>query len=138
MWRKEFSQIYSEVTKEHIWEQWENVTQWPQWDTELEYCQLDQPFVAGNHFILKAKGGPKVKVILSRVEPLKRFTDYCHFIGAKMIDDHFLEETPQGLRITNIISMTGPLAFLWWWLVGRKVASSVPVQTENLVKYVQQ
>ena len=39
------------------------------------------------------------------------------------------------VRIENTISVTGPLAYVWAFLVARNVAKSVPAQTDNLVDY---
>lgn len=132
MWTRTYSKIYVGVKKEDIWRLWADVNNWPVWDTELEYCKMDSDFVEGAHFILKPKGGPKVKIILSKVIPHKRFEDYCTFIGARMYDDHVLEETPDGLCITNTITVTGFLSFLWVRLVAKNVAEAVPHHMDRL------
>lgn len=136
MWLKQFSKVYFGVRKEDIWRAWSNVNEWPKWDNELEYCDMRSDFALGTQFILKPRGGPRVKITLSEVIPHQKFTDYCHFFGATMYDDHELIEEATGLRITNTISVTGPLTFLWVHLVAKKVAASVPQNTDNLVKLV--
>jgi len=50
-----------------------------------------------------------------------------------MYDIHELEDTPEGLRIINTISVTGLLSFLWVKLVAKKVAASIPKQMDALV-----
>lgn len=80
-------------------------------------------------------GGPKVTLTLSEVVPQQKFTDYCQFFGARMYDAHELEETPEGLRIINTITVKGPLSFIWVHLVAKKVAASIPAQTEALVNF---
>lgn len=52
-----------------------------------------------------------------------------------MYDAYELEETTDGLRITNIITVTGPLSFLWAQLVAKNVAAGVPEQTNALVDF---
>lgn len=133
MWIKSYKKIYQGVKKEDIWRTWSDVNNWPKWDTELEYCKMDDMFTEGSQFILKPKGGPKVKITLSEVRPNEKFTDYCKFLGATMYDAHELEETPEGLRITNTITVTGPLSFIWVNLVAKNVANSVPKQMDALV-----
>ncbi|HEV2614677.1 MAG TPA: polyketide cyclase [Gammaproteobacteria bacterium] len=135
MWSRTFSKIYTGVTKEAIWAYWADVNHWPVWDRELEYCKMEKPFIAGTDFILKPKGGPNIKIILSTVIPNKQFTDYCKFIGATMFDDHVLEETSEGLRITNTITVTGWLSFIWVKLVARNVANAAPHQMDVLVNF---
>lgn len=136
MWVKKFSKVYKDIRKEDIWRAWADVNNWPKWDSELEYCDLKGQFAQGEQFILKPRGGPKVKITLSEVTTNERFTDYCKFLGATMYDAHELTNEPDGIRITNIISVTGPLSFLWVRLVAKKVAQAVLIQTDNLVKFV--
>ena len=133
MWVKSYSKIYRDINKEDIWHLWSDVNKWPEWDSELKYCDMKGAFVEGNHFILKPLNGPKVKITLSEVVIHKKFTDFCKFIGATMHDAHELEETPEGLRITSKITVTGPLSFLWVKIVAKNVANSVPKQMDALV-----
>ncbi len=135
MWTQSFSRIYPNISKEQIWAAWSDVNNWPQWDKGLDYCDMKDSFTEGAKFILKPKGGPKVKIFISKIIPYQEFSDYCRFPGAKMFDEHFLEETPEGLKITNKITVTGPLSVLWVKLVAKKVAEEVPAQTESLVQY---
>ncbi len=135
MWIKTFSKEYQHVTKEAIWNAWADPVHWPQWDTELEYCAVTDSFDKGNQFILKPKGGIEVRLFLSEVLPYFKFTDYCKFLGAVMYDAHEIEDIPGGVRITNTITMKGPLTFLWVTLVAKKLAQGVEKQTDNLVEY---
>ncbi len=51
-----------------------------------------------------------------------------------MYDAHELEDTAEGLRITNIITVKGLLGFIWVNLVAKDVADSVPRQMDALVE----
>lgn len=133
MWVKSYSKVYQDIKKEDIWRLWADVNNWPKWDKELEYCKMEDTFAEGSHFILKPVGGPKVDITLSKVVINQKFTDYCNFFGATMIDAHELEETLEGLRITNTITVSGWLSFLWVKLVAQNVANSVPKQMDTLV-----
>jgi hypothetical protein len=133
MWIRSYSKVYKNIKKEDIWRLWSDVNNWPMWDKELEYCKMKGAFAEGTQFILKPKGGPKVNIVLSEVETNKKFTDYCKFLGATMYDAHNLEETSDGLRITNTITVTGTLRYLWIFLVAKNVANSIPKQMDSLV-----
>lgn len=135
MWVRTYSKLYENVRKEQVWAVWSDVNNWPKWDKELDYCEMTEPFMEGSHFYLKPKGGPRIKMILSQVIENKRFTDYCNFFLAKMYDLHILEETSEGVRITNTITVIGPLSFLWVKLVGQNVVNSIPEQIELLVDF---
>ena len=88
---------------------------------------MEGSFEVGKHFILKPKGVRPVKIILTEIDDGHRFTDCTNFFGAKMYDTHALEETPEGLKLTNILVVKGPLKYLWIKLVAQNVADSVPV-----------
>lgn len=134
MWIKSHSQVYQNIKKQTIWRLWADVNHYTQWHGDLDYCKLDGEFVVGNYFLLKPKGAPEVKVFITELIENKKFTDCTHFFGAKMYDIHELEETPNGLRITNTLKVTGWLGFLWVKLVAKKVADSVPHEMDSLVK----
>lgn len=135
MWVKTFSKEYRNIHKEAIWRAWVDVNNWPKWDAELEYCEIKTSFSEGNQFILKPKGGPKVRLWLSEIVPNVKFTDYCKFWDATMYDAHELKETSEGIVITNTITVKGPLAFLWANLVAKNMVKAVPNQTDHLVAY---
>ena len=138
MWKKSFTAHYQGVSKEAIWQAWANVTDWPSWDRSLESCEMTEPFASGASFLLKPKAGPKVRITLIDVQTNIAFSDQCKFLGAVMHDSHEVAETVDGVKVTNTISMTGPLSFLWWHLVGKKVSKSIAEQTNNLIHYIRE
>lgn len=133
MWIRTHSKTYQGVNKEDIWRLWIDVNHWAKWHGDLDYCKMTGPFVVGNHFILKPKGGPGVKIELIEVEEGIKFTDCTKFLGAKMVDTHSLEETEEGLRLSNTLVVTGPLRWLWIKLVAQHVANTVPDEMDALV-----
>lgn len=134
MWEKLHSKHYFGVTKEAIWRVWTDVNHWPQWHGDLEYCRLEGPFQVGNHFMLKPKGMGAVKIMLTEIVEGRAFTDCTTFWGAKMHDTHALEETPDGLVLSNTLRVTGPLKWLWIKLVAQNVADTVPHEMDALVE----
>lgn len=134
MWTKSHSKVYKGVKKEEVWRIWADVNNYIQWHDDLDYCKLEGEFIVGNHFMLKPKGGPAFKVVITELIENKRFTDCTHFFGARMYDIHELEETPEGLRITNTLKVTGWLSFLWIQLVAKQVANSAPKETDKIVE----
>ncbi|MDB5086481.1 MAG: polyketide cyclase, partial [Mucilaginibacter sp.] len=88
----------------------------------------------GNSFILKPKGGPKLKVKLLETVTNKSFLDVTPFPLAKMYDNHTFEETPEGLKITNTISVKGLLAFVWVKLVASDIVKALPGDVKKQIK----
>lgn len=54
-----------------------------------------------------------------------------------MYDEHLFEATPNGLKITNTITVKGPLSFLWVKLVASKIAASLPEDVANQINAAQ-
>jgi hypothetical protein len=133
MWSRSFSKVYSGIKREDIWQLWTDINNWPKWHTDLESCKMEGGFTVGNHFLLKPKGTRAVKIVLTEIEEGKKFTDCTAFFGARMYDTHALEETSEGLRLTNTLVVTGPLKGLWIRLVAQNVANTVPNEMEALV-----
>lgn len=126
MWTKSHTIVAKDVTKEQIWKLFSDVNNWHTWDNSIEFAKLEGPFEVGNHFLLRPKGGPNVKITIQVAAPNHRFTDLTKFPLAKMTGDHLFEETPEGLKITNTLSVSGLLGFLWIKLVAKKIADAMP------------
>lgn len=134
MFIRKHSKTYSGIKAQDIWNIWTDVNNWSTWHGDLDYCKMEGKFEVGNHFYLKPKGVSPVKITLTEIEQEKSFTDCTEFFGAKMYDTHSLEETPEGLKLSNKLVVTGPLKWLWVLLVAKNVANSVPEEVESLVK----
>ena len=117
-----------------MWKLMAEVNNWHKWDKGLEFAKLEGKFEKGNHFMLRPKGGPTVKVELLETIENKRFLDVTKFPLAKMYDDHLFEDTKDGLRITYIVSVKGILSFLWVKLVASKIAESQPIDMLEQIK----
>lgn len=138
MWIRTYTKTVAGVKKEDVWKVWTDVNNWPTWHGDLEYCKLEGPFKVGNFFMLKPKGVGAVKIMITDIQEGYSFTDCTSFFGAKMIDTHALEETSEGLKLTNTLKVTGPLKWLWIKLVAQNVADTIPQETEALINLVRQ
>lgn len=137
MWTRTYSKIFPGIKKEEVWHVWTDINNWHIWHGDLDYCKLEGDFSVGNYFLLKPKGAPKFKIFLTEINHHSSFTDCTNFFGAKMYDTHAMEETPEGLKLTNTLVVTGPLKWLWIKLVAKHVADTVPAETEALIKLIQ-
>lgn len=134
MWTRTYSKLYPGLKKEDIWSLWTDVNNWPVWHGDLDYCKLEGEFKVGNYFMLKPKGMRAVKIVLTEIEQGRHFTDCTTFLGAKMYDTHMVEETSDGLLLSNKLVVRGILTKLWVKLVVRYIADTVPDETDALVK----
>ena len=97
MWIREHSKFYPNVSPEAIWKIWVDINNWPSWHGDLDYCTLDGDFKAGNHFMLKPKGAPAIKIMLTEINDMQSFTDCTKFFGGKMYDNHSMEVKDGGV-----------------------------------------
>ncbi len=134
MWQKQHTRTYPHVDRKIVWQQLTNINQWPTWHDDLEYCKMEGSFSIGNHFILKPKSMRPVKIKITELNEGYSFTDCTCFFGAKMFDTHTLEETPEGLKLSNTMIVTGPLKWLWIKLVAQHVADTIPQEMDALIK----
>lgn len=135
MWTKSYSVITKEVTKEQIWKLTTDIDNWKNWDKSVEDSKLLGEFKVGEFFMLKPKGGPKVKIKLVEIEPFKKFTDLTQFPLAKMYGEHLYEQTNEGLKITVTMSVKGLLSFLWIKLVAQNIVNDLPNDVVNQIEY---
>ena len=134
MWTKSHTLETKEATKEQLWKLFADVNNWHIWDEGIESAKMEGKFEKGNHFLLKPKNGPKVKIELSETIENKKFVDFTKFPLAKMYGEHTFEETPNGLRITTTMRVEGLLAFLWIKLVAQDIVNSLPTEMIAQIK----
>lgn len=134
MWTKSCSIITKEATKEQLWKLFADVNHWHVWDTEIEYASIEGKFEKGNHFILKPKKGPKVKIELVETIENKKFVDLTRFPLAKMYGEHIFEETSDGLKVTTTMTVKGMLGFLWVKIVAQGIVNALPTEMQHQVK----
>ena len=134
MWTRTYSKTFAGIDKKDVWNIWTDINNWPLWHGDLDYCKLEGAFEIGNHFMLKPKGMSAVKITLTEIIAGQSFTDCTSFFGAKMHDTHSMEETSEGLKISNELVVTGPLKWLWICLVAKNIADTIPEETESLIK----
>jgi len=135
MWTKSHSIVTREVTKEQLWKLFANVNAWATWDEGVESAKIEGKFEKGNHFILRPKGGPTVKIKLIETTENKSFTDMTTFPLAKMYGEHVFEETPEGLRITTTMKVEGILGFFWRKVVAQPIVDALPKEMIAQIEY---
>ena len=134
MWTKSHSIVTKEATKEQMWKLFTDINNWHTWNNEIEFAKLEGKFEAGNHYLIQPKNGRIVKVKLLEVIENKHCLEFGEFPLAKMYYDHIIEETPDGLKITSTITMTGLLCLLWVQLVVKKIAATMASHVEEQIK----
>jgi len=133
MIQKTFSLVTTEVSQEQIWKAISNVNQWSRWDAGVEFAELQGKFETNSSFLLHPKGGPKIKIKLVEVKEKGYFKDMTTFPLAKMYGEHWYEETPQGLKITVTMTITGILSALWYRAVMKDIVANLEKDQKALI-----
>ena len=134
MWTRSHSITTQAVTKEQLWKLFADVNNWNTWDEGIEFSKMEGKFEKGNYFIIRPKGVPNVKVELLETKENLMFLDVTKFPLAKMYDEHTFEETPEGLKITNTITVKGLLGFFWRKVVAQKIVDNLPQDMLSQIK----
>jgi hypothetical protein len=130
---KSYSFSTREVTQKQIWDLISDVNDWKRWDKTLENSEMTGDFKEGNFFMIRPVGGPNVKIQLVDVRPTSYFKDLTIFPLAKMYGEHLYENTPEGLRLTITMSISGPLAFLWNLIVMKDIVKGLPNDIQSQI-----
>ena len=131
---REISKLTREVSQQSMWNLMTDVNNWNKWDEGIEDSMLSGNFVTGNSFTLKPKGGPKLSILLEEVEPSYYYRDLTRFPLAKMRDEHWFEQTVDGLKITVRLTISGLLSRLWYQLVMKGMVKGLEHEIENQIK----
>lgn len=120
-----------------IWPIIADVSGWAAVDHNIERIEIDDAPARGARFMLKPRGGPRLRFEISRFEPPHAYADVCRMPLATMETTHSLVPGA-GTTVRVEVVIRGPLAPLWGLLVGRKHASGLPAQTERILAAARQ
>jgi hypothetical protein len=104
---------------------WADMATWPEWNADTEWVRLDGPFASGSTGVLKPKGGPKTKFVISELTD-RVFTDVSLLVGARLTFHHAIAPTADGgSEVSVTVTLAGPLARVWNVILGKGIAQSL-------------
>jgi hypothetical protein len=113
---------------------WADMATWPEWNADTEWVRLDGPFATGSTGVLKPKGGPKTKFVISELTD-RVFTDVSLLVGARLTFHHEIAPTADGgSEVSVTVTLAGPLARLWNLILGKGIAQSLDRDLAALAK----
>ncbi|WP_458690230.1 SRPBCC family protein [Nocardia tengchongensis] len=112
---------------------WADVATWPEWNQDTEWVTLEGPFVQGATGVLKPKGGPKTKFVVTKLTDTE-FIDSSKLIGARLIFAHEIATIAGCTTVTVRVTMEGPLRGLWNKIMGRGLRDSLQRDVDALVE----
>ncbi len=105
---------------------YENVAQWPAWDTEVKSTSIQGAFASGTRGVIVPHGGPKSDIVFSEVIRNKSFTVDCKLPLCLMRFEHELQAHEGGTRATHRVAFDGLLAPIFGRLIGSGMRKSLP------------
>lgn len=133
MWCKEVS-LKSKVTKDKVWKIYSDVSNWNKWDDTTEYSEIEGDFALSCKGLIKSKGGPESKFIVSNYIHLSKFTMTSKLPLARLDFIHEISQSSDYSLITHRIEIKGPLSFLFGPILGGKIIKDLPKTLNKLVE----
>ncbi|MEU1431391.1 SRPBCC family protein [Nocardia sp. NPDC005746] len=122
----------STATPAAFFTKWADMATWPEWNQDTEWVTLDGPFVQGATGVLKPKGGPKTKFVITKLTD-SEFIDTSKLLGARLIFAHEVATIAGATTVTVRVTMEGPLRALWIKIMGAGLRESLQRDVDALV-----
>lgn len=108
-----------------VWRIWSQPESWPEWNPDVEMVKLDGPFGPGATGTMRTKRGGTHPIRFESVDEGRWFQLATAAMPGTMF--HFrcaITPSGGGSRISQSITMSGPLGGLFSAMMGKKIAQS--------------
>jgi uncharacterized protein YndB with AHSA1/START domain len=112
---------------ERVWRIWSDTSTWPDWNPDMESVTLAGPFASGTQGTMRTRSGGQHSIVLEDVEPPRGFTVNSDGMPATRLRFR-CEVAPAaaGSRISQSVTMAGPLSWLFSPMAGGRIADTFP------------
>ena len=125
-----------DIDRDRLFRALADLKRWPEWDDDIEAVEHEGAPDAGSRFTLRLKDGSAVTLTVAAIEPPSIFVDQAKLPLARMQSRHELLPAEGGrTRLRHVITLSGPLAWLWDRLVAPKIVEGLPRQTERMAAH---
>ncbi|MET3922101.1 SRPBCC family protein [Arthrobacter sp. UYEF20] len=112
---------------------WTDHATWASWSPDTEWVKLDGPVRTGTRGTMKPKGGPRTRFVISVCRPGEEYTDTTLLPGAQLVFRHTAEARSNGTVLDVLVTVSGPLAFIWAKTLGAGFRDSAQADLDRLV-----
>ncbi|MGL4340394.1 MAG: SRPBCC family protein [Rhodoglobus sp.] len=116
---------------------WTDHDTWPQWSPSVDWVTITGPVVQRAQGVLKPRGGPATKFIISALITDREYTDTSRLPGATLVFQHLVHEVDGGSELEVRVTMSGPMSWLWARILGRGFTKSAPEDLGRLIALVE-
>jgi hypothetical protein len=126
------ARITSSAAPTAFFARWADMATWPEWNADTEWVRLDGPFAAGATGVLKPKGGPKTKFVVTTLDD-GEFTDVSLLAGARLTFRHLVSAAADGTTSVEVtVTLAGPLAPVWNLILGKGIGRTLQRDLDSL------
>jgi hypothetical protein len=136
MWERKAKKVYKNITSKEVWGVWEDVSKWPDWNTDMEFCKINGSFEKGTIIDLKPRSIPRVKITLEEVLKERFFIDSLLLPGAEMLYKHEVIEIENGVELLATISITGASSDMWIPLTAENIVANMVLQMDAVAAVI--
>jgi uncharacterized protein YndB with AHSA1/START domain len=118
---------------ERVWRLWSDTSTWPSWNPDVQEVRLDRPLGSGATGTMQTKSGGTHNIAIRDVEPGRSFVLQSDGVPAtKLLFKCEVASSGNGSRISQAVTLQGPLAFLFGPMMGGRIAQSFGPVLEGL------
>lgn len=126
--------IETTLPLEKIWAVLIDFKNWIKWDNQLEACDLDGDFKVGTSGYIKLKNGPRLKTMITFVQPFKCFVQEADLFLAKAVMTHSVSNNSGKTSLSFKTEVCGSFAILYYFFIGKSIKKKVQMEMVELLK----
>jgi hypothetical protein len=107
MWSTEYA-IETSASSEQIWEAWQDVRRWPEWNSDLVRAELSGPFAAGSRIVMTPSDGEPIELLIAAAEKPALFVDAAALGETVVRTTHRVDAAAGRRRVVYRMEITGP------------------------------
>jgi hypothetical protein len=130
-WSRSYS-VVTTATPEAVYHRWTDIATWAEDDGDLDWVRVDGPVRVGATGRVKT-GGPVQRITFTELTPGRAMNFEIRLPGATLSFPHSVEQLAEGIRVTHGVRFSGPLAGLFGFVAGRKIALGLPLVVRTVV-----
>jgi hypothetical protein len=123
----------TQAGQEDAWAAWTDVARWSDGDV-IERANLNGDFEAGSTIFSKPKGFPANTGTITRVDRPRVWVSESRVPGWRVTVEHVIERDVAGTKLTERMSISGPLGALIGRVVRRQITAVLVAMTEQIAR----
>ena len=117
--------LETKAPAEKVWKIWSDTSTWPSWNPDIESVNLDRPLGEGASGTMRTRSGGTHNIAIKDVKPGSSFVLESDGVPAtKLLFRCEVVPLASGSRLSQSVTLQGPLAFLFGPMMGGRIAQS--------------